>query len=103
MVGPPRVHSGHVLRRARERSKPGALAAAYGVDGDIRGQRRTEPDRERPDSVDRAIARLATAGDGVFERDDLLALGLSAGGIDHRVRTGRLIVLYRGVYTVGHE
>lgn len=51
----------------------------------------------------RAVASLATRQDGVVERRQLIALGLSAAAIDHRVRAGRLIVLYRGVYTVGHE
>ena len=56
----------------------------------------------RPRGVDRRIARLATRQDGIVERRQLIALGLSAAAIDHRVRAGRLIVLYRGVYAVGH-
>jgi very-short-patch-repair endonuclease len=48
------------------------------------------------------ISRLATRQDGIVERRQLVALGLSAAAIDHPVRTGRLIVLYRGVYAVGH-
>jgi len=38
----------------------------------------------------------------IVGRRQLIALGLSAAAIDHRVRVGRLIVLYRGVYAVGH-
>ena len=103
LVGPPGVQSDRVLERARQRSKPLPGGAPYSVDGDIRRQRSTAADSERADSVDRVIARLATRRDGIVERRELAALGLSAAAIDHRVPAGRLIVLYRGVYTVGHE
>jgi very-short-patch-repair endonuclease len=52
--------------------------------------------------VDALIARLATDQDGVVARAQLAALGLSRGATEHRLRTGRLIPLYRGVYAVGH-
>jgi hypothetical protein len=38
----------------------------------------------------------------VIARRQLLAAGLSAGGIDHWRRNGRLVVVRRGVYALGH-
>lgn len=38
---------------------------------------------------------------GVVSRQDLQALGFSSSAIEHRVRTGRLHPVARGVYTVG--
>ena len=102
-AGARRVHSGGVFKRARQRSKAAASSSRYSVDGDIRRQRRTTVEFAEADGVDRQLARLATGQDGVVERRQLTALGLSAAAIDHRVRAGRLIVLHRGVYTVGHE
>jgi very-short-patch-repair endonuclease len=52
--------------------------------------------------VDAAIARLATEQDGVVGRAQLIGLGLGSAAVDHRVRGGRLIVIHRGVYAVGH-
>ena len=48
------------------------------------------------------MARLATEQDGVAHRTQLLALGLTRAAIDHWVRSGRLILIHRGVYAVGH-
>ena len=48
------------------------------------------------------IAELAGLQHGVIARWQLLALGLGEGAIDHRVRTGRLHPIHRGVYAVGH-
>jgi hypothetical protein len=39
---------------------------------------------------------------GVVGREQLVALGVSPHAIDHRVRTGRFIAVFRGVYAVGH-
>jgi very-short-patch-repair endonuclease len=51
---------------------------------------------------DRAIAEVAAQQYGVIARAQLAALGLGAGAIDHRLRSGRLHRLHRGVYAVGH-
>jgi very-short-patch-repair endonuclease len=69
----------------------------------LRRQRRSQASQDPATGVDRRIARLATEQDGIVERRQLIALGLGAAAIDHRVRTSRLIVLYRGVYAVGHR
>jgi very-short-patch-repair endonuclease len=53
--------------------------------------------------VDPMIARVAGRQDGVATRAQLLALGISGKALDHRVKTGRLIAIHRGVYAVGHE
>jgi hypothetical protein len=45
--------------------------------------------------------RLARRRHGVLTRRDLLGLGYSAEAIKHRVRTGRLHPIVRGVYAVG--
>jgi very-short-patch-repair endonuclease len=50
---------------------------------------------------DRLIARIATKQHGVVARAQLLAAGLTRGAIDHRLETGRLRALRRGVYLVG--
>ena len=52
--------------------------------------------------TDREIAARATRQYGVITRRQLAATGLGPSAIDRRVRHGRLIVLYRGVYAVGH-
>jgi very-short-patch-repair endonuclease len=101
-AGTRRVHSVGVFKRARERREARRAAPVTGVDGDIRRQRRSDAAGAAPTGVDRQIAQLATREDGIVERRQLIALGLSAAAIDHRVRAGRLIVLHRGVYTVGH-
>lgn len=55
----------------------------------------------REPSTSRAIWELVDRQHRVVTRRQLLALGLSAKAIDHRVRIGRLRVLWRGVYAVG--
>jgi hypothetical protein len=49
------------------------------------------------------VAAWALAGrqHGVVSRHDLLALGYSPAAIEHRIATGRLHLLRRGVYAVG--
>jgi hypothetical protein len=49
-----------------------------------------------------AIQGLAAKQHGVIARRQLLAVGLSASGIDHWMRTRRLVVVRRGVYALGH-
>jgi very-short-patch-repair endonuclease len=51
---------------------------------------------------DARVAELASRQHGVVEHQQLLALGISPGAIEYRLRTGRLHRLYRGVYAVGH-
>jgi very-short-patch-repair endonuclease len=52
---------------------------------------------------DLEISRLAGRQYGVVAREQLVGLGLSKGAIDRRVQAGRLHVLDRGVYAVGHR
>jgi very-short-patch-repair endonuclease len=51
---------------------------------------------------DPGVAALALRQHGVVSNAQLRALGLGRGAIEHRVRRGRLHLLYRGVYAVGH-
>jgi very-short-patch-repair endonuclease len=53
-------------------------------------------------SLDRKIAALAKRQRGYVTRRQLLELGLSLKGIRYRIRVGRLIPVYAGVYAVGH-
>ena len=53
-------------------------------------------------SADAAIAAIAARQHGVIARIQLLRLGLGRGAIELRVRRGRLHVIHRGVYAVGH-
>jgi very-short-patch-repair endonuclease len=52
--------------------------------------------------ADEIIAAIATRAQGVVTRPELLAAGLSPKQIDSRIAKGLLIVVYRGVYRVGH-
>jgi very-short-patch-repair endonuclease len=52
--------------------------------------------------VEHRLARFAAGHDGVLSREQLLRLGLTRRQIERRVNGGRLIVVYRGVYAVGH-
>ena len=58
--------------------------------------------RRGPD-VDSTISRVASRQNGVASRAQLLSLGISGKALDHRVATGRLVVIYRGIYSVGHQ
>src|SRR5881394_1910420 len=53
--------------------------------------------------TDELIARLAWRSHGVVTRRRLLAAGVSARQIERRVARGSLIVVYPGVYRVGHR
>jgi hypothetical protein len=59
----------------------------------------------RPQSrtVEREIARIAGSQHGVVTRAELLDSGVSAAGIQRRVRRGLLLPVYPGVYRVGHR
>jgi hypothetical protein len=57
-------------------------------------QARTPPDLR--------LAELARRQWGVVSRSQLLELGVRRGAIEKRLWAGRLHILYRGVYAVGH-
>lgn len=56
----------------------------------------------RSRGADAAVATLAGAQEGVVSRVQLFALGLSRDEIGGRIRAGRLHIIHRGVYAVGH-
>lgn len=53
-------------------------------------------------TVDEKIAKLASRQRGYVGRPQLLRLGLGPEAIRYRVRIGRLIPVYLGIYAVGH-
>ncbi|HEY2161837.1 MAG TPA: type IV toxin-antitoxin system AbiEi family antitoxin domain-containing protein [Solirubrobacteraceae bacterium] len=54
------------------------------------------------DPIDKRIAALAKRQHGYVRRAELLRLGLGREMITRRIKSGRLIPVYRGVYAVGH-
>jgi len=67
------------------------------------GSKRTSGVRFEPHpGLDRAIAELAGAQHGVVALRQLVALGLGARAVRHRVAAGQLHRLHAGVYAVGH-
>jgi hypothetical protein len=52
---------------------------------------------------DELIARIANRQGGVISRTQLLARGITAREIQRRMEAGRLRVIHRGVYAVGHD
>jgi very-short-patch-repair endonuclease len=58
-------------------------------------------DDNRP--ADEAIARVANRQGGVVSRAQLLARGVTPRAIQRRTESGRLRVIHRGVYAVGHD
>ena len=70
------------------------------------GRRGANFTRSRPIQdmhVNERIARLAARQHGVVSARQLLALGLGRGAIEHRLRTGQLHQLHRGIYAVGYR
>jgi very-short-patch-repair endonuclease len=59
--------------------------------------------RRQGATAEKEIARIASAQHGNVTRAQLLAIGLSASGIDRRLRKGALVVEFPGVYRVGHR
>lgn len=78
-----------------EGSEPAPVADAYDFGRPIHVQ-----SHEHPDLV---IGQLADGQHGVVARRQLRSAGLTREEIAHRIRTGRLRCLYRGVYAVGHR
>jgi very-short-patch-repair endonuclease len=54
------------------------------------------------DVVEEAIHALAARQHGLVARWQLLCLGLGEDAVDHRLRSGRLVKVQRGVYALGH-
>jgi very-short-patch-repair endonuclease len=63
----------------------------------------TKPKSVAPQRATAVIRRLAEKQHGVVAARQLIALGLAEGLIKSRVKDGQLIVLYRGVFAVGHR
>jgi len=59
--------------------------------------------RRESDTVERELARLAGRQHGVVTRQELLSAGISASGIDRRLRKGALLLVHPGVFRVGHR
>jgi predicted transcriptional regulator of viral defense system len=72
------------------------MRAEVAVDSNNSGQ-------QQPRSLDRLLAELAERQHGVIARRQLLRLGFTRDEIDYRVGIGRLYVVHRGVYAVGHK
>src|SRR4051812_3924997 len=70
--------------------------------GRVLGPGRLELDMRGQGDLDRQIGRLAAFQHGVVAREQLRELGLSDKNIDYRIHVGRLVVVFRGVYGVGH-
>jgi hypothetical protein len=72
----------------------------------VGGQRRSKGwTRTTTDEIhrERRLAAIATRQDGLVKRPQLIALGFTRREIERRIESGSLIVLFRGVYAVGHR
>lgn len=74
---------------AKDRNSPGRLRSREGSG------------EEAPQDL--RIAELARRQYGVVSRGQLFEAGVDRHGIEHRLKIGRLHMLYRGVYAVGHR
>ena len=81
-------------RRPFRRFRGANVHRVCGVEPNNWGQRRTP---------DLALAELAARQHGVVARAQLLALGFDRRAIEYRLKVGRLHLLHRGVYAVGHR
>jgi very-short-patch-repair endonuclease len=52
--------------------------------------------------INPALQRLATEQHGILTRSQLLHAGVGPRSVDRWIQTGRLIVLHRGVFALGH-
>jgi very-short-patch-repair endonuclease len=68
-----------------------------------RNVRAVIPTKGSPRREEATIAAIAARQHGVVSLRQLVAMGLGAGAIKHRIALGRLHPLYRGVYAVGHR
>jgi hypothetical protein len=81
------------------RAVPTRPATEVDVDHDLHGQRRSHG--RGGGEID--VPVLATAQDGIVSADELRERGVGRGARDHRLVSGRLFGVHRGVYLVGHE
>src|SRR3954454_13756456 len=73
----------------------GRVAVETAISLEIHGQLQSRPDG--------AISELAARQHGGVAREQLVALGLGIGAIEHRISRGLLHPVHRGVYAVGHR
>ena len=59
--------------------------------------------RQRDDTVERFLSRLASPDHGVVKRRQLVRDGVTVAEIRSRLKSGALIPEYRGIYRVGHQ
>jgi very-short-patch-repair endonuclease len=88
-----------------ERAIPAPHGDAWHGEPVRAAQRATDRDlgeAEHVQPVDRAVAALAAGQHGVVTRAQVLALGLTRHGVEHRLTAGRLHLLHRGIFAVGH-
>src|SRR4051812_34003190 len=98
----------HRAGMASGRGAQRRTGAARGVDSAVlhaRRAKRSPAGAARGESVvshvDRRIARVTTLQEGVIARAQLLEAGLGRGAIRHRVVSGGLTAVFRGVFAVG--